>query len=141
MLQDLDEAANQSTDPPSAPALIVAQRVKTGRRGRPKVTIDPTFLAQALQLRGPAHIAPIVRCSSRTVKRHALEHQLVQPGLPVFTSTTQEDGTVVRTRTSTAPVEDALSDAQLDTIIRAILEVIFPPYFYFLLVIFSELGI
>jgi hypothetical protein len=123
MVRDLDSACQQSADPPSAPSLVVARRVQTGQRGRPKVEIDRVFLEQALELRGPTDIAPLLGCSPRTVRRRALDHQLVEPAPSVITTSAQADGTVVRTwSSSTRPVAN-LSDDQLDSFVRAILEV------------------
>lgn len=123
MLQDLDAASHQSADSPSAPPLVVAQRLRTGKRGRPKVAIEKTFLTQALQLRGPTHIAPVVGCSPRTVRWRALEYQLADPAPAVFTMNTRDDGTVVHTRTAWPSVADDFSEEELDSVIRAILEV------------------
>ncbi|KAJ7892490.1 hypothetical protein B0H14DRAFT_3684931 [Mycena olivaceomarginata] len=53
MITALDLACYESLDPPDAPQLVVARRVRTGRRGRPRVEIDPQFLRAALDLRGP----------------------------------------------------------------------------------------
>ncbi|KAJ6452105.1 hypothetical protein C8R45DRAFT_1113224 [Mycena sanguinolenta] len=58
MVAALDLACHESMDPPDAPPLVAARRVRTGRRGRPRVEIDPQFLRAALELRGPTGIAP-----------------------------------------------------------------------------------
>ncbi|KAJ6572969.1 hypothetical protein B0H10DRAFT_1964257 [Mycena sp. CBHHK59/15] len=58
MVTALDLACHESMDPPDAAPLVVAQRVRTGRRGRPRVEIDSQFLSAALDLRGPTGIAP-----------------------------------------------------------------------------------
>lgn len=93
MVEDLDAASVQSADPPSGHPPVVASRARTGKRGRPKVVIERTFLEQALALCGPTHIAPVVGCSPHTVRRRALDYQLVEPGPPVVTMTAQPDGT------------------------------------------------
>lgn len=125
MVEDLDAASLQSADPPSAPPLLAAHRAGSGKRGRPKVVIDRTFLSQALTMRGPTGIASVLGCSSRTIRRRALEYQLVEPGPPVMITAAQEDGTVVRTWTDarTARADD-LTDNQLDSVVRQTLEVI-----------------
>lgn len=123
MVEDLDAACLQSADLPVGPPLVVARRVKTGKRGRPRVVIEERFLTQALVLRGPTHIAPVVGCSPRTVRRRALDYQLVEQGLPVVTTSAQMDGTVLRTWTSTTASVALLTDEQLDITVREILEV------------------
>lgn len=126
MVNALDAACHQSSDPAESTA-VVASRASTGRRGRPRVEIDPAFLAQSLELRGPTHLAPIFNCHPRTVRRRALELQLVQPGAPVYADVALPGGMTGRIYTSsTAPTSD-ISDDQLDTFIGAILEV-FPAF-------------
>ncbi|KAI0701775.1 hypothetical protein C8Q76DRAFT_825493 [Earliella scabrosa] len=127
MVADLDKACHQSQDPPEAAPLPVLQIVHTGRRGRPKKTIDPTFLRYALDMRGPSAISRVLGCSGRTVRREALRHGLVPAAPPVFSRITLPDGTTsVQHTTVTAPVS-TMTDAQLDSIIRDIL-LAFPTY-------------
>ncbi|KAK6977130.1 hypothetical protein R3P38DRAFT_2560206 [Favolaschia claudopus] len=114
-------------DPPDAAPLTVAHRVRTGRRGRPRVEIDPQFLSAALDLRGPIGIAPEIGVSARTVRRAALRAGLVQPGAPVFQSRTNEQGQVEVVHTSTAPPVSVISDADLDQLVASTLEV-FPQF-------------
>ncbi|KAJ6507597.1 hypothetical protein DFH09DRAFT_1315801 [Mycena vulgaris] len=57
MVSVLDLACHESMDPPDAAPLVVARRVRTGRRGRPRTEIDSQFLSAALELRGPIGIA------------------------------------------------------------------------------------
>ncbi|TFY53903.1 hypothetical protein EVJ58_g9184 [Rhodofomes roseus] len=127
MVETLDKAIHRSSDPPSGPPLVVAQRVRTGRRGRPRVEIDPMFLETGLQMRGPVGLAPIFSCSSRTVRRRALEHNLVAPGEPVMQEVTDVAGNVLRTYTSTTPPVSALTDDELDAVVGSILAV-FPNF-------------
>ncbi|KAK6981516.1 hypothetical protein R3P38DRAFT_3113511 [Favolaschia claudopus] len=123
----LDLACHDSMDPPDAAPLTVAHRVRTGRRGRPRVEIDPQFLSAALDLRGPTGIAPEIGVSARTVRRAALRAGLVQPGAPVFQSRTNEQGQVEVVHTSTAPPVSVISDADLDQLVASTLEV-FPQF-------------
>lgn len=126
----LDDAHHQSQDPtPTQQPLVVSQRTRTGHRGRPRVDIDLGFLNQALQLRGPSHIAPVLQCSARTIRRRALEAGLVEPGQPVFTPVAQPDGTVtqVHTSNSSSIVTSDVSDHQLDRFVADILQV-FPNF-------------
>ncbi|KAK7059575.1 hypothetical protein R3P38DRAFT_3303414 [Favolaschia claudopus] len=114
-------------DPPDAPPLVVARRIRTGRRGRPAVEIDSQFLQAALELRGPTGIAPELGVSSRTIRRAALRAGLVTPGAAPFQSRVRSDGTVEVTQRSTAPPVSVVSDAELDELVTSTLE-IFPQF-------------
>ncbi|KAJ6526046.1 hypothetical protein B0H19DRAFT_1042286, partial [Mycena capillaripes] len=127
MVTALDLACHESMDPPDAPPLVVARRARTGRRGRPRVEIDPQFLRAALELRGPTGIAPELDVCSRTVRRSALRAGLVQPGAPVFQSRITAGGSVEVVHTSTTPPVSAISDAELDGLVASTLE-IFPQF-------------
>lgn len=127
MIAALDAAQHESSDPPDSQPLVVCRKVKTGGRGRPRIVIDPVFLQEALDLRGPTHIAPTLGCCSRTVRRRALDAGLVQPAAPVFVHHHQPDGVVTRTHTSTTRPVASINDDELDTFIRDILEV-FPDF-------------
>ncbi len=122
-----DAACTQSSDQPDGPPLVVTQRLKTGRRGRPRIEIDTRFLEQALDLRGTTHIAPILGCHPRTIRRRALEAGLVATGTPLFSSTEQPDGTVIRVHTSSTRPMSTLTNEELDNFIHDILEV-FPAF-------------
>ncbi|KAJ7786755.1 hypothetical protein B0H14DRAFT_2400263, partial [Mycena olivaceomarginata] len=111
MVQQLDETRHLSSDPPDGPHLVVSQRVSTG--GWPRIEIDPTFLAEALQLRGGHHLAQVFRCSPRTVRHRALAYGLAEPGQRVYTDTAQPDGTVARVYTSSTRQVSAITDAEL----------------------------
>ncbi|KAF7335893.1 hypothetical protein MSAN_02326300 [Mycena sanguinolenta] len=126
MVQQLDEARHLSSDPPDAQHLVVSQRVSTG--GRPRLEIDPQFLAQAIQLRGPTHLASVFNCSSRTIRRRLLRYGLSEPGERVYTENQQPDGTVARSyRRSRRQQVSTLTDPELDTLLTSILEV-FPDF-------------
>ncbi|KAJ7073444.1 hypothetical protein B0H15DRAFT_740062, partial [Mycena belliarum] len=125
MVSLLDEARHLSSDPPEGPNLVVSQRVATG--GRPRLEIDRHFLSEALDLRGPSHLAAVFGCSARTIRRRALLYGLAQPGQPVYTDTRQTDGTITRSYSSTARPVSTLTDDQLDTLLTSILEV-FPDF-------------
>lgn len=145
MVTRLDAACHESTDIPNGPALVVAQRVRTGNRGRPKLHIDYSFLAEALTHRGPTGIAPVLGCSSRTIRRRALELSLAVPARPVFQATIQANGHTTRTYnapqprpppTTTGAQLDALAppqppptltDTQLDALVLDVLTV-FPAF-------------
>lgn len=127
MVEALEDAAHQSADPIDGPSIVVTHRKPQGKRGRPRVEIDPTFLAYATQLRGPSRLAPALNCSARTIRRRMLEQRLVEPGAPVYVDETTEDGEVQRVWTSSTPAVTDISDEELDHEIFAILQV-FPRF-------------
>jgi hypothetical protein len=122
MLELLDEATRQAIDPPDRIDLRVFSELRTGEPGRPRLEFDRQFLQYALRLRGPTGIASFFGCSPRTVRRRALELNLLDPGEPPYRDTLV-NGEVVRiwigcirhTRLSN------ISDDQLDGILYEIL--------------------
>jgi hypothetical protein len=127
MVQALESACHQSSDPPRGPALQVVSLLRTGKRGRPRIEIDRNFLQGALALRGPHKIAPVLRLDGRpvcgrTVRRRALEHNLSQPGAPVFIRTQNADGTVTQIHQSSTSAVSVLSNDELDRHVSSILE-------------------
>ncbi|KAF7354557.1 hypothetical protein MSAN_01368800 [Mycena sanguinolenta] len=120
MVNALTDVRHQSSDPPTAPALVVTTRTSTG--GRPRVDIDHEVLAEALNLRGPTHLRNIFHVSARTIRRRALEYGLVKLGAPVYTNTPQGDGTISRTYTSTSAPVSTITDDELDAILASILQ-------------------
>ncbi|KAF4569459.1 hypothetical protein EYR36_009250 [Pleurotus pulmonarius] len=114
MLTALNDLAERSQDPSPLPSLQVTQLSLTGNAGRPRIEIDPNFLRHALDLRGPHTLGPLLKCSSRTVRRRALELGLVEPGHPVYADVDNGTGAVQRVWTSTTPPMSTLSDAELD---------------------------
>ncbi|KAF7972608.1 hypothetical protein HWV62_17426 [Athelia sp. TMB] len=128
MVAQLDAACYRSTDDPDGPSLVVAKRVRTGKRGRPRLHIDPAFLREALSLRGPTGIAPVLACCSRTVRRRAIEHGLVVPARPVFQATVLPDGNITRSyNVPAAQPPPAISDEALDAMVLDVLTV-FPAF-------------
>jgi hypothetical protein len=128
MVDALDQACHQSSDPYQGQQLQVISRVQTGRRGRPRVEINQDFLQYALALRGPTGISKSLQsCSSRTIRRRALEHGLVDPGAPVCTEEDLPDGQVARVYTSSTRAVSTLSDPELDALLTSILQV-FPDF-------------
>ncbi|KAJ7080871.1 hypothetical protein C8R43DRAFT_855749, partial [Mycena crocata] len=125
MLEQLDEACHLSSDPPEGPNLVVSTRVRG--RGRPHIEIDPTFLREALALRGPTHLQEVFACDRRTIRCAALRYGLVEPGNPVYTNTQLADGSTVCRYASSAPAMSAITDVQLDTLVTSILQV-FPDF-------------
>lgn len=96
MVEAIDAVAStQSTDhSPHCLPVTVSQQAHTGKRGRPVIEVNPVALQQLLELRGPESTGKLIGCSSRTVRRRALELGLVQPCAPVFTHEAQPDGSV-----------------------------------------------
>ena len=96
MLSSIDTAV--STRPANLLAqhhpIEVSEKTHTGKRGRPGIEIDAIALQQLLELRGPEGTAMFLGCSTRTVRRRALDLGLVCPGRPVFTYENQPDGTI-----------------------------------------------
>jgi len=107
----------------------VSYRVHAGRPGRPRVHIDAEILDTSLEYRGPTGLAPVFDCSSRTVRRRALERGLVDPCPPVYVEYEDETtGERVRLyRRSDLPSSPSLDDDNLDAIMAQILE-IFPAF-------------
>ena len=100
--------------------VTISHQVHTGNRGRPAIEVDPTALQQLLELRGPESTGRLLGCSSRTVRRRALELGLVQPGAPVFTHETQPDGSVSRVFHRQESVHS--TDEEVYSAISAVLE-------------------
>ncbi|KAJ7342571.1 hypothetical protein DFH08DRAFT_811652 [Mycena albidolilacea] len=129
MIQALATATVQSVDLPSEASIPVTYLQHVGGRGRPRITIDYDFLSFGLELRGPTGLAPVAGVSSRTVRRRALDYDLVQPAAPVYTEELDEtSGNVICTYTAStsAPVSD-ITDGELDELVYHILE-IFPTF-------------
>ena len=122
MLNSIDDASRASADPPEANTIPVAELVHTGDVGRPSIHIDLEFLAASMPLRGSSHIAALVGCSARTVRRRGLEQGLVEAGAPVYLDFANEDGTTTRFWTSSTGSVSNLADDDLDALTAQILE-------------------
>lgn len=128
MIKDLDDACHRSSDQADGPTLVVATRTRTGKSGRPRLDIDPTFLHSALRLRGPAGLAPVFNCHPRTVRRRALALGLVQPGQPVNHRPVQPELGMNQEHAAVAPMPPpVVDDAILDGMVFDILTV-FPTF-------------
>jgi hypothetical protein len=114
MVTMLDQAVHQLLDPLDGPSLIVSHRVMTGHTGRPKIEFNPDFLAEALDLKRPSHVAPVFHCSPRTVRHRTLESGLAQLGHPVYTNVQEADGTITRAFTSSTRPVLMLTNNELD---------------------------
>lgn len=127
MVSHLQAAKHRSMDPPSSINLQVTTLDRTGRPGRPRISIDQGFLQQALAIRGPYTIGPLLNCHPRTVRRRALELGLAAPGHPVYAKVQDAEGQVQTLWTSTTPPMSTLSDNDLDIEIGKILN-LFPHF-------------
>jgi len=122
MVAALDQVCQLSLDPPDS-TLSLVDYDGLGRAGRPRIVIDSRFLSFALGVRGPTEIAKVFGCSSRTVRRRALEHGLLRPGEAPFQNVVGDDGNVTRIRCG-APKHTRhsdISDDELDIIVSTIL--------------------
>ena len=80
MTAHLDQARYASIDLFEGPAICFAQTVQTGKRGRPRVEIEPSLLSTALGLRPKTQIAETAKCCARTVRRRQLDYGINVPG-------------------------------------------------------------
>jgi hypothetical protein len=124
MLGLLDESSQAASDPPDS-TLSVIHCNPTGRPGRPRVEVDQRFLSFALEVRGSTDVADVLGCSPRTIRRRALEHQILEPGQSPFLYYIEpNDGSLVRIRHGT-PRHTRLSDIadeELDNATETILK-------------------
>lgn len=114
-------------DPPDDNQKSVVTLHRTGKRGRPRIKIDRNFLDQAMALRGPHTIGPLLQCHPRTVRRRALEYNIVEPGDPVKKVVVQSNGESQTIWTSTTPSMSTLDDEELDRVMGEILQMF--PFF------------
>jgi hypothetical protein len=122
MIERLDQAVMTSADSTDAPDIETTYITRTGQQGRPRIEFDHDILATALEMRGPTALASVLGTSSRTVRRRALEYGLAKPGPPVCAQYTADDGSIhLHHTSSTAPVSNLTND-ELDTITRQIVE-------------------
>jgi hypothetical protein len=73
----LDQASQASSDPLEDPPIPLVRTIQTGRRGRPRVEIEPNLLSTALNLRAKTQVAKMANCSARTIRRRQLEHGII----------------------------------------------------------------
>lgn len=113
MVADIDQAVFIANQPPDGPQLQVVHIVRSGRRGRPRIEVDGNFLEHSLGRRGPTRISKLLGCSSRTVRRRALESGLVDPQPPVFQYIEAPDGIIVRQHTTATVAVSVLTDREV----------------------------
>ncbi|KAK6968904.1 hypothetical protein R3P38DRAFT_3244481 [Favolaschia claudopus] len=126
----LASAAEESADPVVEPRLVVMKKERNGKgTGRHRLAIDTHFLQNALKIRGPTHIAKVLGCNPRTVRRRALTAGLALPGAPVRRHELTADGRVREVWQSSGPSISAISNdpEALDFHVRDILQ-LFPSF-------------
>lgn len=121
MIADLDEGKDRSADEPDMAPIEVVSTIHTRRRGRPRIEIDPEVLATALQFAGPTRLGALLGVAPRTVRRRALEHEIVEPGNPVYVEFIDDEGETLRYYTSSTAAQSSLPDDELDAIMLQIL--------------------
>jgi hypothetical protein len=76
MISHLDQARVVSSDPLEVPMAAFAFTIRTGKRGRPRIQMDPNTLAIALELSSKTRISKIAKCSTRTLRRRQLDYEI-----------------------------------------------------------------
>jgi hypothetical protein len=113
----LDRARQASSDPVEGPAIQFAQSIKTGKRGRPRVEIDPNLLSTALSLRSKTQVAKTASCSARTIRRRQLDYGINIPG-PSRSQTQQAGGDNCSPLLHSGEIGDEELDRYLSVIIQ-----------------------
>jgi hypothetical protein len=108
IVKSLDEAENNSIDPPTEPPPALSELTVTGKPGRPRFEINPSVLATGLPIERKTTLATLLGCSARTVRRRQQEIER-QTGVQL------------------TPERSTLSNDELDAIVAPILEE-FPHY-------------
>ena len=116
MTLHLDQARHASSDPLVDPTIQFAYTIHTGRRGRPRIEVEPSLLSTALTLRPKTRIANTAMCSARTIRRRQLEYGIAVPGPSL--SQTQHIGENNNNPSSREPIDDAELDWHLAIIIQ-----------------------
>lgn len=124
MLEALDDAVTTSSEAPDLPPTTSELAVRTfNSSGRSRVNIDPDDLAALVAGRRVTRIqiSELYNCHPRTVRRRLIEFGLSEPGPPVFTSETNEDGTITRIyQPGSSSDLSTIPDDQLDALILSI---------------------
>jgi hypothetical protein len=128
MVGDLDTAIADASDPPDRESVVhLTTVVRNGRRGRPRLELNAEFLEFSYPKRPTTSLGEIFGCSSRHVRRMALRNGLASPGEPVKRTITNADGSLTTVYVSSAGAQSTLSDAELDQLVRDVLEM-FPNF-------------
>lgn len=123
MLRLIDENEHAVHDASHGAAPAPVTLVPTA--GRPRIDIDYDFLKNAHEMAPPGHIAQLLSCSARTVRRRVLEAGLATPAPPVFRLEDPAGGvppSLVRNPEATGRVSSDISDDDLDGAVAEILQ-------------------
>lgn len=121
MIGFLQLAKLQSSDNTDNPPPITTTYTHTGKRGRPRIHIDPDILANSVQFRGTQALTSTYKVSARTIRRRALEEGIVEPGAPVYVTHQNPDGTTYRVYASSTGLQSELTDDELDVVVSQLL--------------------
>ena len=116
MTLHLDQARHASSDPLEVPTIPFAYTVCTGRRGWPRIEVQPNLLSTALSLRPKTRIADTAKCSARTIHRRQLDYGIVTPG-PSHSQQVQQAGD-----NNTPSHSETVSDEELDRHLAIIIQ-------------------
>jgi hypothetical protein len=120
------QAALDQPDQPEAPIAHFLHIEHNGRRGRPRIAVDPEFLSTALQLRPASQIGPeLFNVSTRTITRRATELGLREQQPPVFAMVPDERGVNRQIRLHAPAQPPVISDEDLDVHVGQLLS-LFP---------------
>jgi hypothetical protein len=97
MVELLNRSCREGRGQPEG-TLTVMHQNRTGRPGRPRLEIDPQFLPFALEVRGPTGVAQSLGCHPRTIRRRAIELNILPPGEAPFHTVNNNDGTTTQVR-------------------------------------------
>jgi len=115
MTNHLDQARHASSDPLEEPPISFTRTVQTGRRGRPRIEMEPNLLLTALRLSSKTRIAETAQCSARTIRRRQLDYGIPGPG--PSQPQIQQAG-----ENNNAPPRQAVTDDELDQCLAAVLQ-------------------
>ena len=129
MINYLNVAITIASDDVGGDPVAVAYKELHGGVGRPRIHIDPTWLAHVHPGSTLKKIAKLLGCSARTVRRRLIDYQLAVPAPPVIQEVLQPDGTIAKEWHPTGPTGFDLKEEPhlLDELVKDILER-FPNY-------------
>jgi len=117
MTNHLDQARHASSDPLEVPPISFTHTAQTGKRGRPRIEMEPNLLSTALGLSSKTRIAETAHCSARTIRRRQLDYGIPGPGprQPQTQQQAEENGNAI-------PHPGIITDDELDRSLAAILQ-------------------
>jgi hypothetical protein len=117
MTNYLDRARHASSDPLEDAAIPFVSIIRTGKRGRPRVEIEPNLLSTALSLRPKTKVAKTASCSARTIRRRQLDYGIEMPG-----ASHPHPQQVGRDNTNSLPRSEEISDEELDRCLAIVIQ-------------------